>query len=69
MICNYLSVIIIFMLLFVSWKKGSNRWVKMAPAIYYVLTLTLFLFLPLLNILWTIYTVVNPNYNLTSTPS
>jgi hypothetical protein len=43
---NIVTVIMMFMLIFVSWKKGSKCWQKIAPKMYIVMVWTCYLGIP-----------------------
>jgi hypothetical protein len=49
LISNYSSVFIDFILIFISWKKGPNWWKAVAPFIYLVFTVFVYILLPLVN--------------------
>ena len=67
--CNYCSVIMIFMLLFISWKKGPEWWTSRSPKIYYGMVLTMFVILPSINFIWSFYTICDPRLPLRDSPN
>lgn len=67
--CNYVSVIMIFMLLFISWKKGPEWWTSRSPKIYYGMVLTMFVILPSINVIWSFYTICDPRLPLRDSPN
>jgi hypothetical protein len=52
-----ISLVIYFLLVFVSYKEGFSFWKKVAPYIYLVLNLIVFILIPVINICWTFYTI------------
>ena len=63
-LCNGISTFCCTTLIFVHWKKGSYCWRKFAPWYFLVLTLTLYLIVPLSNLLSGLYIGVSPKYDL-----
>lgn len=59
-ICNGISTFCCTTLIFVHWKKGSRCWRSFAPWYFLVLTLTLYLFVPLANLISGMYVGITP---------
>lgn len=64
LICNYISVFSVFLMIFISWKKGCRLWVKIAPYLYYVLMINLYLVMPAANTLFATALILYPSINL-----
>jgi len=63
---SYFNVGITFMLMFVSWKKGRPCWVKIAPKLYYIGLISLYLVVPAINIIVAVALILYPPVNLIS---
>lgn len=44
---NIATVIMMFMLIFVSWKKGSKCWQKFAPKLYLIMVWICYIVIPI----------------------
>jgi len=51
-ISSCIGLVFITTLIFVSWHKGSSCWKKVAPTLFYIMTLSIYIFIPLANILF-----------------
>jgi hypothetical protein len=47
LVVNIATVIMMFFLIFVSWKKGSKCWQKVAPKMYLMMVWTCYLVIPI----------------------
>ena len=56
----------IVFLIFVPWKKGPEWYLRISPAIFYVLVLMNYLIIPLANLGLSAYYVIDPKYDLKS---
>lgn len=64
MCSNALGFVIIFMLIFVHWKKGPETWIKIAPFLYVALVIVLYITLPICNLVSMIIAIASPNVDL-----
>ena len=55
-------------MIFVHWKKGSERWLKYSFKVFYILLLLNYVILPVLNLLIFIYYILDPRVNLKANP-
>ena len=62
--CNAISTFCCTTLIFVHWKKGSKCWRNIAPYYFFVLTIILYLAVPLANLGGGLYVGANPKYDL-----
>lgn len=46
LICNCLTAVIIFFLIFVSWKTGPAWWVAISPKLYVLMTISCYIIMP-----------------------
>ena len=46
-VVNIATVIMMFILIFVSWKKGSKCWKKVAPKLYLMMVWTCYILIPI----------------------
>lgn len=60
LISNYISVIFTIILIFASWKKGPKWYIKIAPYLFFGMLLTVYIFVPLMNIGYNIASWVIP---------
>jgi hypothetical protein len=56
---NIATVIMMFMLIFVSWKKGSKCWKKVAPKLYLMMVWTCYILIPIAIIVLAVYYFVS----------
>jgi hypothetical protein len=61
---NIIAAFCITFLIFVHWKKGADWWLKISYIVFYVLLLTNYIVLPLINIVASVFFIVSPNINL-----
>ena len=60
LVSNYVSVCFTIIMIFVPWKKGPKWYTKIAPYVFFGMLLTVYIFVPLLNIGYNIATWVIP---------
>ncbi len=68
MISNAISAPSITILVFIHWKKGPEWWLKISYKIYFVLLVTIFVILPLINEVLAVILFITPAANLESQP-
>lgn len=59
-----ISTLCITFLIFVSWKKGSEKWLKISPYIFFFMLITNYLILPIINIFVALYLIIDPKVDL-----
>jgi hypothetical protein len=67
-ISNLVSTLCITFLIFVSWKKGPEKWLKISPLIFFSMLVTNYLILPIINIVVALYLIIDPNVDLRNFP-
>ena len=60
LVSNYISVVFTIIMIFVSWKKGPKWYRRIAPYLFFAMLLTVYIFVPLLNIGYNVSTWVMP---------
>lgn len=61
---NIIAAFCITFLIFVHWKKGSEMWLKISYIVFYVLLLTNYVILPMVNVLISVFFMVWPGIDL-----
>ena len=59
-----ISTLCITFLIFVSWKKGPEKWLKISPYIFFFMLITNYLILPIINIFVALYLIIDPKVDL-----
>lgn len=67
-ISNCTSLFAIIFLIFVPWKKGPDFYLKISPAIFFILMYLNYVILPIANLFMSTYFTLNPNYDLKIKP-
>lgn len=62
--CNWVSMLCIFFLIFIPWKKGPDLYLNFSPYIFYVVMIINYVIIPFGNIVLETYFTLNPNYDL-----
>ena len=65
---NTLSLIAIIYLIFISWKKGPEWYLKISPKIYYTMIYLNYVILPVINIGIMIFFTLSPKFDLKVLP-
>jgi len=64
LLSNIVAAFCITFLIFVHWKKGPDWWLVISYKVFYVLLLTNYVILPLINVVISVYYVVYPGIDL-----
>ena len=64
MFSNMFCLMCIIFLIFVPWKKGPEWYLRISPAIFYVLVLMNYLIIPIANLGLSAFYIIDPNYDL-----
>ena len=61
---NIISIFCITFLIFVHWKKGPAWWLRVSDKVFFLLLLTNYILLPLINNVALLYFIIDPNIDL-----
>jgi hypothetical protein len=64
LLSNIIAAFCITFLIFVHWKKGAEWWLKISYIVFYVLLLTNYVILPLVNVGIFVFFIIAPAINL-----
>ena len=67
-VSNTLSLIAIIYLIFISWKKGPEWYLKISPKIYYTMLYLNYIILPVINIGIMVFFTLSPKFDLKILP-
>ena len=58
---NIISALMVWFMIFIHWKKGSTRWQRISPYIFFIFFYSSYLVIPVVNIAVFLYYVLGPS--------